>query len=493
MGDNALALVRELGNRDLGPLAKPSAARRHLLPGARPAGPLPGHPRLAAGGRGAARPSPSSRSSLRRRGISSLRRTAGATALAAVPIVLGPLAAQGLWSLLVADPPGLRARCSTRGGPAGSGWPPSPRRRGRAALVRAAAPPGRCRAARAGRAGLAGGARRPSLAAQAPGGSYLVAWPALAGAVTGIVAAVSGNRGGRLGAALVGGAVAVVVLAPTVALFFPALGLRTAAVGGFVAALLVVALLPAFELLFPDEDTAGAGGSPSAVVPGVAVVLAVACAAVGLSVDRFDVAPPGAQPARLRAGPRHAARRGGPAPRGAPARTRAVRRRAAAPARRLPVPGRPDDGDRRRPAGGPAGPAGDHGVRRRGRWTAADHRAGHAAAARRPAASPSTWRGRRHGGPRPVGRPRRPRGGARGATAAHHLPRAAGRRPAGQLHRRGRRAGRPPGHRRQRRPVRPARLQPRPTASTRPARTAPTWCWSPRRRTWARSAGRRRR
>jgi len=128
------------------------------------------------------------------------------------------------------------------------------------------------------------------LAAEAPGGSYLVAWPALVGALTGIVAALSGNRVVRLGAALVGGAVAVVVLAPTAALFFPALGLQTAAVGGFVAALLVVALLPAFELLFPDED--GRGWAASALVPGVAVVLAVACAAVGLSVDRFDVAHP---------------------------------------------------------------------------------------------------------------------------------------------------------------------------------------------------------
>jgi hypothetical protein len=85
--------------------------------------------------------------------------------------------------------------------------------------------------------------------------------------------------------------VAVVVLAPTAALFFPALGMRTAAVGGFVCALLVVALLPALELLFPDEDSRQ-GWLSSAVVPGVAVVLAVACAAVGLSVDRFDVAHP---------------------------------------------------------------------------------------------------------------------------------------------------------------------------------------------------------
>jgi hypothetical protein len=67
--------------------------------------------------------------------------------------------------------------------------------------------------------------------------------------------------------------------------------MHTAAVGGFVCALLVVALLPAFELVFPDEDERR-GWLSSAVVPGVAVVLAVACTVVGLSVDRFDVAHP---------------------------------------------------------------------------------------------------------------------------------------------------------------------------------------------------------
>ena len=83
MGDNALALVRALGDRDLAPLAEAQRRRRHLLPGARPAGPLPG---LARAGRWPARRC--SRVAvlalvLRRRGISSLRRTAGATALAA--------------------------------------------------------------------------------------------------------------------------------------------------------------------------------------------------------------------------------------------------------------------------------------------------------------------------------------------------------------------------------------------------------------------------
>ena len=90
MGDNALALARALGNRDLGAAGEAQRRRRHLLPGARPAGPLPGQPGLAAGRRGAARRSPSwllvpapARASARCAG----RRAR--TALALLPIVAG--------------------------------------------------------------------------------------------------------------------------------------------------------------------------------------------------------------------------------------------------------------------------------------------------------------------------------------------------------------------------------------------------------------------
>jgi hypothetical protein len=85
-----------------------------------------------------------------------------------------------------------------------------------------------------------------------------------------------------------------VVLAPTVALFFPALGLKTAAVPGFFVALLAVALLPALELLFADPDHGARRGGwlPSAAIPAAAVAAAVVCAAIGLSVDRFDTAHP---------------------------------------------------------------------------------------------------------------------------------------------------------------------------------------------------------
>ena len=131
------------------------------------------------------------------------------------------------------------------------------------------------------------------LAAVAPGGSYLAAWPALAGALTGVLAALTSSRVVRVLTALIGGAVAVVVLVPTVVLFFPALGLSTAAAPAAVATVLALALLPALEGLFP----AGPARLRSLAVPGVAAGLAVLLTAVGLAVDRFDQQHP--VPSRL--------------------------------------------------------------------------------------------------------------------------------------------------------------------------------------------------
>ncbi|UOY02868.1 hypothetical protein [Blastococcus sp. PRF04-17] len=96
---------------------------------------------------------------------------------------------------------------------------------------------------------------------------------------------------GLLGALLSGG-VAVAVLAPTIALFFPALGMRTAAAPALLAAVLLLVLLPAVELVLPAGGT-GRG----ALLPGVAAAFAVACGLVGLAVDRFDAQHP--VPARL--------------------------------------------------------------------------------------------------------------------------------------------------------------------------------------------------
>ncbi|MFL6097547.1 MAG: M28 family peptidase [Blastococcus sp.] len=292
MGDNALALVRALGDRDLGSLGKPAPGDATYFPVLDRLVRYPGSlvwPLAGAALLGVVVLAVV----LRRRGISSLRRTAGGAALALLPLVLGPLAAQGLWSVLVLIRPGYGAMLDP--------WRPGWFRLATVAIVAAVVLLWYALLRRrVGAAPLAAGALlwlavlAAVLAALAPGGSYLTAWPALAGAGAGIVAAATDNRAVRLGAALVGGAVAVVVLAPTVALFFPALGLRTAAVPGLFVALLAVALLPAVELVFadPDEKPRRGGWLPNAAVPATAVVLAVACAAVGLSVDRFDAAHP---------------------------------------------------------------------------------------------------------------------------------------------------------------------------------------------------------
>ena len=101
----------------------------------------------------------------------------------------------------------------------------------------------------------------------------------------------------------IGGAVAVVVLAPTVQLFFPALGLATGGAAALFAAMLGLALLPLLESLYP----AAAGDAPGAAAPPAPpwfaarhwspVVLTVAFIATGLAVDQFDAAHPA--PAQL--------------------------------------------------------------------------------------------------------------------------------------------------------------------------------------------------
>ena len=291
MGDNALAVTRELGDRDLGPLAEAGAEDATYFPVLGRLVRYPGSmvwPLAGAALLGVAVLT----LVLRRRRVSSLRRTAAGAALALLPLVLAPLAARGLWSLLVLVRPGYASMLDP--------WRPGWYRLAAVAVVAAVVLLWYALLRRRiGAASLAAGALvwlavlAAVLAAVAPGGSYLAAWPALAGSVAGIVAGATDNRAARLGAALLAGAVAVVVLAPTVALFFPAMGMRTGAAPALVATLLVMALLPAVEALFPDPDgVRRESWLASAAVPATAVVLAVACAALGLSADRFDAAHP---------------------------------------------------------------------------------------------------------------------------------------------------------------------------------------------------------
>jgi hypothetical protein len=292
MGDNALALTRALGGTDLAPLARPSAEDATYFP---VLGELVRYPgRLVWPLAGAALAASALLALVvHRRGRSSLRRTAVGTVLALVPLVLGPLAAQGLWALLVHLRPGYGGMLDP--------WPPGWYRLLVVvvvvtvvlvwyALLRRRVGP--TTLAVGGLLWLA--AVAAVLAAYAPGGSYLAAWPALAGALAGMLVAVPSSPVLRLAAVLLAGSVAVLVLVPTAALLFSARGLGTGAAPALVATLLALALLPAFELLFPQREEEGQGRTwmATAAVPAAAVVLAIACTGVGLSVDRFDAEHP---------------------------------------------------------------------------------------------------------------------------------------------------------------------------------------------------------
>jgi hypothetical protein len=287
IGDNALAVARELGGRDLAALAEPGAQDATYFP---VLGELVRYPGSLVWPLALAALVAVVVLLLVVRGRASLQRTAAGTLAALVPLLLAPLAVHGMWSVLVALRPGYAGMLEP--------WRPGWFRLAAVGVVVAVVllwyallrrRVGPTPLAVGGPVWLA--VLAVVLAAFAPGGSYLAAWPALAGAVAGILAASTAARPVRLVAALFAGAVAVVVLAPTVALFFPALGLATGAVPAVLVTMLVLASLPALELLFPDPDDEGAGPS-TALVPGVAVLLAVGCASVGLAVDRFDAEHP---------------------------------------------------------------------------------------------------------------------------------------------------------------------------------------------------------
>jgi Peptidase family M28 len=135
------------------------------------------------------------------------------------------------------------------------------------------------------------------LAAVAPGGSYLTAIPALAGAIGGMLAVAF--RGGWLSVlcVLLAAAVAVIVLLPTLVMFFPAMGMALAAAGGFVAVLLGLALVPVIDLLHPEAGgqrglDAGRARRGATLPALIALAAVVVFAVVGLRMDRFDAAHP---------------------------------------------------------------------------------------------------------------------------------------------------------------------------------------------------------
>jgi hypothetical protein len=288
-GDNALALARALGDRDLRTPAGNGDATYFPVPGglARYPGtlvwPLAVLALVAVFALALLAV---------RRGLLNGRRVAAAVPLALLPIIVAPVLAQVYWWVLTLIRPGYavlpidpyqpqfyRLAVLALAALVILGWFVALRRRFSPIAL-----------AVAGLGWLA--VLGLVLAALAPGGSYLATLPALAGALAGLLALVVRGWWSVL-AVLAGAAVAVLVLLPTVHMLFPALGMAMAGVGAFIGVLLGLALLPVVDLLHPEAagqrglDAVRAGRAGA--VPTLAALLAVlGCTAAGLAVDRFD-------------------------------------------------------------------------------------------------------------------------------------------------------------------------------------------------------------
>ncbi len=289
-GDNALALAREFGRVDLGPLMRPSSGDETYFP--LPGGLLFRYPGalnwplavlalLAVAALGWL---------ARRRGLTSVPRLIAGFGLAFLPLIGAAVVAQVYWSILVFFRPSYAELID----PHRPLW----FRLAVAAstlfvvfiwygLSRRTVGPLSLAVGAFGLLAVLG----VVFAALIPGGSYLTALPALFGALAGIGALLVDRTVIRLALLTVGAAVGVVVLTPAVTLFFPALGLAVGAAPAVFAALLCLTLLPAFEYLWraPDAGRARVKGSAPAAV---AFVLALMLTGIGLSVDRWDANHP---------------------------------------------------------------------------------------------------------------------------------------------------------------------------------------------------------
>jgi len=293
-GDNAVALARAFGATELGPMTRPAAYDSTYFPVGRLLVRYPGAlvwPLAVLALLGVA----GLAGLARRRAVATWPRMAAGFGLGLVPLLGAPVLAQLLWTVLVALRPGYAEMIDP--------WRPGWFRVGVVALVATVVLTwyGLLRR-RIGTWSLAIGALGwfavlgLALAAATPGGSYLAALPGLAGAAAGIAALMIRPAWGRLAALAGGGGVAVLILAPTVQLFFPALGLATGGAPAFFATLLGLALLPVLEWVYPAPE--GAGGRRWAAAPAaLAGFLAIAGVATGLAVDRFDAEHPA--PAQL--------------------------------------------------------------------------------------------------------------------------------------------------------------------------------------------------
>ncbi|MFG1916249.1 M28 family peptidase [Micromonospora sp. NPDC048898] len=293
-GDNALGLAREFGRTDLADLRSGHDATYFPVPGGLVRYPgwlilplaLLAVAAVAALGW-----------LTRRSGRAGTGRLVAGFALALVPIVAAPAAAQLLWLAITTIRPGYAELLD----------PYRPIWYRLAVLALAAAIVFAWYALlrrRIGPAALAVGGLAwlallgVLLAVAVPGGAYLTTLPALAGALGGLVALRTRQTGPwPVVAVTAAAAVGVVILLPTVVLLFPALGMAMGGVAALVAVLLGLTALPVVDLLHPQ-----AGGQRGlralrarrlGLLPaGAAAVAAVVLAGVGLGVDRFDADHP---------------------------------------------------------------------------------------------------------------------------------------------------------------------------------------------------------
>jgi hypothetical protein len=317
-GDNALALARAFGGADLAALSRPSAYDSSYFPAfgllVRYPGwlvwPLAALALLAVAGFGVL---------ARRRALLTWPRAAAGFGLALVPLLLAPVLTQLLWYLVTLVRPAYLEMLDP--------WRPGWYRAAVVALVATVvlAWYGLLRRRFGGWILAFGGLAWMAVlgvvfAAVVPGGSYLVALPALAGGIAATVSLLVSRPALRLLAVTLGAAVAVLLLAPTVQMFFPALGMETAGATAFFAALLGVALLPVLEYVYPPQPSIPVQAAPSTVeslgavqpstsdkkrvvvvsghrrwgaTPAVlAAALTVVYLGIGLGVDRFDAVHP---------------------------------------------------------------------------------------------------------------------------------------------------------------------------------------------------------
>ena len=281
-GDNALGLARAFGAADLAALRSGGDATYFPVPGGLVS--YPGWLTWPLAGLALAAVIALAVLTVRA-GRATWGRVAGGFGLALVPIILAPVAAQVLWLLITTIRPGYaelldpyrpllwRLAVIVLSAAILLAWFALSRRRlGPAAL------------AIGGLGWLA--VLGLVLAALTPGGSYLAALPALAAALGGLVALHL--RGAWAAVPLtVGAAVAVVILAPTVVLLFPALGMAMGGVGALFATLLGLAALPVVDLVFPSVRS-----RIGFAIPVVTLAASVALAGSAFAVDRFDAEHP---------------------------------------------------------------------------------------------------------------------------------------------------------------------------------------------------------